>query len=360
LRILINVPFVNIPAGVSNHYLGLRYYFSKDVVYNQIVTMDYIKRKIKSSGLQLTLRAIAIIYDIIKFSIMLVIYHFPIVMLNPSFGENALKRDRIFLIIAKFFGCKVAVFIHGWDKKHLESIFIGQKSFSKSWTKVDIFFVLANEFKEYLCQLGITSPIKLTTTKVDDRMVKNVCCRSYKKRISVLLFLARIEENKGIFITVDTFSILLSQFPYLSLRVVGCGSAQTRAKDYVVFNRIPNVTFTGALKGEDLIKEYSGADIYILPTTHGEGMPTTVLEAMAFGLPIITRPVGGIVDFFKNGDMGFLIESLDPDVYAKNIKSLILDASRVTRISSFNMEFSKKNFMASNVARSLEDDLKKI
>ena len=41
-------------------------------------------------------------------------------------------------------------------------------------------------------------------------------------------------------------------------------------------------------------------------------MPTVVLEAMAFGLPILTRNVGGLVDFFKNDKMGFITDSLEP------------------------------------------------
>lgn len=49
-------------------------------------------------------------------------------------------------------------------------------------------------------------------------------------------------------------------------------------------------------------------DIFFFPF-YGEGMPISVLEAMAFSMPVITRNVGGIKDFFINGEMGFCTDS---------------------------------------------------
>lgn len=60
---------------------------------------------------------------------------------------------------------------------------------------------------------------------------------------------------------------------------------------------LSDVIFTGRLAGEALKNDKNA--LLLLLTTHGEGMPTVVLEAMAFGLPILTRNVGGLVDFPK-------------------------------------------------------------
>lgn len=54
------------------------------------------------------------------------------------------------------------------------------------------------------------------------------------------------------------------------------------------------------MTGKLLSEQFESGDIYILPT-YFEGMATSVLEAMAFGLPIITTPTGGVKDFFKKG-----------------------------------------------------------
>ena len=103
---------------------------------------------------------------------------------------------------------------------------------------------------------------------------------------------------------------------------------------------------------------YLDADLYILPT-YQEGMATSVLEAMAFGLPVLSRPVGGVRDFWKNKDMGFLMESLDSHDYAQQIEQLIGDSSLVEHISTFNRQYARDHFLASKVTEKFEDDIKK-
>jgi glycosyltransferase involved in cell wall biosynthesis len=101
------------------------------------------------------------------------------------------------------------------------------------------------------------------------------------------------------------------------------------------------------------------SDIYILPTW-GEGMPASVLEAMAFGLPVITRPVGGIVDFFETPKMGYLIESKSENDFYEAIFQLLNDKDRLTEISIYNHQYALSHFAASKVAGSLESVLKNI
>lgn len=357
-KILINTPFINSPAGVANHYLGLKSYFSKNVIYNQFYTRFYIKKKLKLNLLAKICIPFAFIINYFKFIIFIFIYHRPIVLLNPSFGRTALKRDSNYIRIAKFFGCKVAVFMHGWDKEYLNLVLNNKEYFSSYWEKVDLYFVLASEFKNYLLELGITSPIHLTTTKVNDMLIEGIGEKRINE-IKTILFLSRVEKAKGIITTIEALELLNQKYPNISLRVVGSGNFSEEMKKYCVDRNINNVIFTGALFGEDLKNEFINADLYILPS-HGEGMPTSVLEAMAFGLPIITRPVGGLVDFFENDKMGYMIESLDAKDYADKIEYLINNIEKTNEISICNMEYARNNFMASKVAKQLEDILIKL
>lgn len=208
MKILINTPPLNSPAGVSNHYMGLKPYFSRKVVYNKFLTTNYIRKRIKFQFLHKPLRLIMMGYDAIKFIILLIVYQRPVVLLNPSFNETAIKRDLFFLSIAKFFSCKAAVFIHGWDKEYLGKIFNGVIRFHPAWKKADAFFVLAQEFKGYLEKLGIKAPVYLTTTKVNDKLIEGINGNTKRKEIQNILFLARVEKSKGIFTTIDAFKIL--------------------------------------------------------------------------------------------------------------------------------------------------------
>lgn len=346
MRILINTPRLISQGGVANHYIGLSHYWKEKVLYNPIG-----KRSSKSgSGLYY------LPIDIFIFLIKIIFFKPDVIMLNPSLSYSALKRDMLFLKIARLCRKKIVVFFHGFNVDNISSLNI--PSLVKSLNKSKFIFVLAEEFKEIMQSWGVTVPILLTTTKVDDRMIEEFDIETRKGMVKNILFLSRITEKKGIFIALEAFSISLKQYPYLQLRIVGDGSALACAKKWCQERSLANVLFLGALSGNRLIDEYVKADIYIFPT-YTEGMPTTVLEAMAFGLPVITRPVGGICDFFENGEMGTLIDSFDPKDFAKAICSYVNSPESVRRISYLNYGYAREHFMASIVARNIESTLSK-
>jgi glycosyltransferase involved in cell wall biosynthesis len=168
------------------------------------------------------------------------------------------------------------------------------------------------------------------------------------------LYLARIEKEKGIFTTLDIFDRVRKVLPKVELVVAGDGSALNEAIEYVKEKNIPNVNFTGYLRGEQIQEVFRNATIYIFPTNYGEGMPNSVLEAMAFGLPVLTSPIGGIKDFFQDGVMGFLINPTDINTYVEKIIWLLTDDRQMSQISIYNYEFAKAHFYASEVCKKLE------
>jgi glycosyltransferase involved in cell wall biosynthesis len=98
---------------------------------------------------------------------------------------------------------------------------------------------------------------------------------------------------------------------------------------------------------------YKYADIYILPSYY-EGMPTTVIEAMAFGIPIITRNVGGLPDFFVNGVHGYITDSKSPDVFAGFIDLMLNNKSLMADIAINNYNYAQQHFLLSKVVKRVE------
>lgn len=107
MKILINTPNINAIGGVSNHYLGLKYYWTENVLYNSIGSRRW--------------RKYFFMFYVLKFIFRLFLFNPDIVLLNPSLGPHALMRDFVYLNIAKFFGFKVAIFFHGFDIKYAKS-----------------------------------------------------------------------------------------------------------------------------------------------------------------------------------------------------------------------------------------------
>lgn len=346
MKVLVNTPFLNLRGGVANHYKGLADYWKEKVYYNQIG-----KRSENSkSGL------ILFPFDIIIYIVKIIFLKPDIILLNPSLGKTAIIRDMVFLRMAKLLGKKVCVFFHGFNKEIQNDINL--VSLCKQLNRCECIIVLANEFKTILREWGVVVPIELTTTKVDDKLIENFDVKKRNGNVKELLFLARIEKNKGIYTTLEAFRELLKHYPNLILNIVGDGNEWLAAQDYVKQNKIHNVHFWGNLAGQKLADMYINSDIYILPT-HYEGMPTTVLEAMTFGMPIVTRPVGGICDFFENYKMGILVESLNAHDYASAIEYYIDNEIQVQDTSQYNYQYARKHFMASQVAKKMEDILRK-
>lgn len=341
MKILINTPSLNLLAGVANHYLGLKDYWREKVVYHTVG-----KRSPNGNGL------FWLPYDVIAFILKLIFFTPDIVLLNPSMARRAIKRDFIFLRIARMFGVKVAVMFHGFHTDNVKGM---EQYITKTLNKASCILILADSFREILRQWGVTVPIELVTTKVDDKLLEHYKQEDRKHSISNVLYLARTTKEKGIFIFVETCLLLHKWYPNLMFTVVGDGADLEKAKN-MARPLGDSIRFTGGLSGDKLVNEFVNADLYLFTSYH-EGMPTSVLEAMAFGLPVITRPVGGLVDFFTS-EMGAMVDSFNPADFAKVIGEYVEQPDRIASISGFNNKYACEHFLASKVAGKMEGVLK--
>ena len=339
IKILVNTVPLDIPSGVADHFLGLQNKFTQNVKYN------YIGGRSKSK-----LFLFHQLKDYLQFIIQLIKFSPDIVLLNPSLDKKALIRDSLFLLITKVFKKKNVVFYHGW-KIDVENLITKKysKLFISIYNKANAHIVLCTDFQKKLVEWGINTPVFLETTKVDDDLLTDFDCYN-KEYDNTILFLSRIEKEKGIYIAIDA----VNKLPNTKMIIAGTGGELKNCKNYVKQKNITNVEFYGHISGIDKINAFKESSIYILPTWHGEGMPTSVLESMAFGLPIITRPVGGLKDFFENEKMGYLTDSMDSNVYVELIQQLVTDKEKMKKMGLYNHEYAKQKFLASKVAENLE------
>lgn len=347
MKILINTPCLKRLGGVANHYEGLQAFWTENVKYNMIGKRAHSK----GGGGKFWLP-----FDIVKFIFRLLIFRPDVVIVNPSLALNALKRDFVFVNIANILGFKVAIFIHGFNLDYAKVI--DRQWAVKHFNKASLIFVLAHQFKGILESWGVTVPIRITTTKVDDALLQGFDMmkeRDYNKRN--ILFLSRIERAKGVYEAVDAYSILKQQYPDITMSFVGDGTELDALKKYVADRHLQGIRFTGRLSGDELANEYKTANFFFF-TSYGEGMPTVVLEAMAFGLPVFTRKVGGLVDFFEDGKMGYITDSLNPEDFASAMVPYLDNPELTKEVSVYNAQYAKNHFMASKVAKQLESTIK--
>lgn len=349
LKVLVNTPNINKIGGVANFYQSLNGKFSNEIKYN------YIGGSSKKSNFVLNL-----FWDYVKFVFTLIIFRPSLVHLNPSLDKKSILRDAVYVLISKLFFRKILIYWHGWQTKVEDDITKKHsKIFRIIFNLADSQCVLASDFKNTLLSWGFSKPIYLETTIFNDSILNNFDLQNKPYDNPVLLFLSRIEESKGIFIALESFKVISKDLKCKML-VAGTGEDLEKAKKFVNDNKIENVEFLGFISGDEKNKIIQNSTINFFPTFYGEGMPISILESMACGSIIITRPVGGIKDFFINDKMGYTLESKDPEDYVEILRNLLNAPEKIRVISEFNHKYALENFKASKVVKRIENIYSKI
>lgn len=343
-KILILAPDLKALGGVARHYAGLKDFLSEQLYVKFLTTGT--RRNISGKYFFLS--------DYVKLIFAIIISNPRYFLINPSLQNKAIRRDSIFLKAIyrlKRKKSKVIVFFHGWDLNYEKKI-EANLTLLTSYYKADKVIVLNSYFRDKLRGWGFQNPIHISSTKIEENLLDYF---DYNKRVfdsKKILFLSRLEKNKGVYIAVETFNILRTKFNDLELHIVGNGSEYTNLQRLIKQQKQQNIYLHGGLKGKELADAYINSDVYLFPSFHGEGMPTTVLEAMAFGLPIISYNNIGISDILEDNKTGFIINTLFPEDYANKILELFSNPNLRKKCSNFNF-IKAKRFYASNVAKDL-------
>ena len=106
------------------------------------------------------------------------------------------------------------------------------------------------------------------------------------------------------------------------------------------FNLTKNIKYHGPLYNKEKEKVFQSADIFILPTKN-ECFPLVLLEAMSYGLPIITTFEGAIPEIIEDGVNGLLVEQGNVEQLAEKIEFVSNNTN--LRVKMMNSNFSKFN-----------------
>ncbi len=120
-----------------------------------------------------------------------------------------------------------------------------------------------------------------------------------------------------------------------------------------------NMKYLGPIKGKEKIAEmYQAADVYVLPS-YREGLPLTLFEAMASGLPIIASPVNGVPFEMTSGENGLFSNYGDIGSLESNILK-ILDNPKLSKQMSMNNMKKSKEFDWDNILKRYMTEYKKL
>lgn len=283
-----------------------------------------------------------------------------IVHLNPSLEAKSFFREALFLFMARLRRKKTLVFFHGWRPSFYRWLDRSRgRLFRLLYGKADAFIVLARAFTDALRNWGIIQPIHSETTVIgDDAIAQFDLTTAVDARLRsptwTLVFASRLMRSKGIGTAIEALGIIQKTRPQFELVVAGSGDFAEEAQALAMRLGIRYVRFLGALAENEVYALLRSAHILCFPTEHDEGLPNTIVEAMSFGLPIVTRPVGGIPDFFESGVHGYLTDSTAPEEFARLVLRIVENPEDYRAMASANHRYARSHFLASQAAARLE------
>lgn len=198
--------------------------------------------------------------------------------------------------------------------------------------KVACFIATSKEIKEGLLKDGFDKDKIVRIPNFIDRstfypsdeqskaQIKNKLGLSNTK---IVTFSGRLVERKGVQILLEAWSRLMRDHQNIVLLILGGGPLEKKLKQQSRILGIEVcVKFCGFVNN---IRDYLVVtDVFVCPSFQ-EGFPNSVLESMAYGLPVIGTKIGGVVDVIKDGENGLLVDAGDIDQLANAMKKLLSD-----------------------------------
>ncbi len=169
-----------------------------------------------------------------------------------------------------------------------------------------------------------------------------------------VLFLGRMNQAKGFFDLLEAIAIVKRHYQTVQLRCAGHGdfaAIQDRVRKLGIED---SVKLLGWVSGTAKEQELASAAVYVLPS-YFEGLPMGVLEAMAFGAPVVATSVGGIPDAIVDGVSGFLVKPGDVDALAQRLVRLIRDAELRESFAREAYSRAQQLFSTETVLAQIED-----
>ena len=172
-------------------------------------------------------------------------------------------------------------------------------------------------------QMNVSVPIEVISNAIDLGVFAPALDKQ-ETEMTRLLYVGRLVASKSPMTLIETIIHLkeMDTKPFV-LELVGEGEQRSLLEQMVIENKLSRyVIFSGWVGHPDLIQYYQQADIFVT-TTIWEGMPNTVLEAMACGLPIVGTQAHGMNQLVFDQRNGYLVPTYAPALLAKRLKHLI-------------------------------------
>lgn len=232
---------------------------------------------------------------------------------------------------------------------------------------IDAFVAMTFEIETGLLNDGF-SPAKINriTNFIDTSAFKPISLdnkNDLKKRRGfkndkIVTFSGRFVQRKGIIFLLEAWKDIIKDFPEAKLVLLGDGPLLADMKSVATEIGITHsVDFLGHVNEVEAFLH--ATDVFVLASLQ-EGMPNSLLEAMACRLPVVATKIGGVVDIIKDSENGILVQPGDSQSLVAGFKKLLRNEKLAAAISKNAYKTIKDHYGLNSISQKYIDLYKKI
>lgn len=265
-------------------------------------------------------------------------------------------RKLIVVLTCKVFGKKVIIHLHGADfKEFYNNNKYLQYIIKQIFLLADSVIVLGTSWNNFIKGIdqSINTIIIKNSVEIRDEKV------NYDGIDINILFLAVIIKRKGIFDFVKVASNLVKDNELkkynLKFIVAGSGKDEDEVKKYIKDKNLQNYfKLEGWVSGEKKIEIIKKCQLFVLPS-YNEGLPLSILEAMSYGLPVISTTVGSIDEVVVDNLNGYTVKPGDINRIQEKIKICIKDRELWKILSTNSKNIIENEYSISIYLKKIEE-----
>lgn len=326
-------------------------YVKDSKIINETFDCDYVNlstsRSMVEIGKKKPIKIIRFLISIFKELWLLMTHHYALCYLTITCHGVGFLKDAPFVLLCHLFGRKILIHQHNKGMANdadrwpywwlLPLVYKKTKVVLLSWRLYPDIEKYVPRKNVVICPNGIPA-------------VDYVYCER-ENDIPKILFLSNLIESKGVYVLLDALAQLKENGRRFLCDFVGDETKEIDAKSFrkEITKRELNdfVIFHGPKFGKEKCRFFEEADIFVFPTYYqNETFGLVNLEAMAYGLPIVTTDEGGIPDVVVDSENGMVCKKKDSDSLANCIRVLLEDKGLRIRMGQDGMrKFQEKYTM---------------
>jgi glycosyltransferase involved in cell wall biosynthesis len=244
-----------------------------------------------------------------------------IVHVHCASGASFVRKS-ILLCLARRCGYKTIFHLHGGGFAHYATV---ESSRAMQWwmrrtlEKSTQVLALSEQWANFLSQFAPQSTIDVLPNPVTLQVISHIATEPHR-----IVFLGRVEANKGIYDLLAAVSILKPTFPHIKLVIAGEGELDKVLEQAIALGIADDIEIPGWLVAEQKSQQLHHAAIFVLPS-YEEGLPMALLEAMAMAKAVVVTSVGGIPSVVQHEENGLLIPPRQVTALVEALAKLLED-----------------------------------